>query len=262
MILANETVASEYFNRDIPFIYRVHDAPPDDKVLDLKDVLASCGYSLGSSVYEVKPYTFQKLLEKITGTPEAYLLETVILRTMSHALYETENRGHFGLASDCYSHFTSPIRRYPDLCIHRVIKEMLHMPYMEGTKEGKLLKRLNEAANQSSLQERNAEDAEREATDIKKVQFMAKHLEEEFDAVISGTTAFGFFVELDNTVNGLVHVSSLEDDYYEYHANTRTLMGKRSRLCYRLGDKVRVKLIRVSVEERLVDFELIKKYAE
>lgn len=262
MIIANETVANEYFQRDIPFIYRVHDAPPDDKILDLKEVLASCGYSLGSSIYEVKPYTFQKILKEIEGKPEAYLLQTVVLRTMSHALYETENRGHFGLASDCYCHFTSPIRRYPDLCIHRVIKDIIAMPYLQEEKEGKMLHRLNEAANQSSIQERNAEDAEREATDIKKAQYMAAHIGEEFDGVISGTTSFGFFVELTNTVNGLVHVSSLEDDYYEYHENTRTLMGKRNRICYRLGDKVRIKLIRVNVEDRLIDFELAEKYEQ
>ncbi|MEG2149266.1 MAG: ribonuclease R [Clostridiales bacterium] len=257
MIVANETVATEYFNRDIPFIYRVHDVPPDDKVLALKDVLASCGLSLGTSVYEIKPYTFQKILTDIEGTPEAYLLQTVILRTMSHAVYETENRGHFGLASDCYCHFTSPIRRYPDLCIHRVIKDMIHAPYVDEVGATKLWKRLNEAANQSSVQERNAEEAEREATDIKKVQYMERHLGEDFDGIISGTTAFGFFVELDNTVNGLVHVSSLDDDYYEYHENTKTLMGKRNQVCYRLGDQVRVKVSRVNLEEHLIDFELV-----
>ena len=256
MIVANETVAAEYFNRDIPFIYRVHDAPPDDKVLDLKEVLASCGISLGVNVEEVRPYVFQRILREIADMPEAYLLQTVILRTMSHAVYDTENRGHFGLASDCYCHFTSPIRRYPDLCIHRVIKDIIHLPYLDEAGGAKLWRRLREAANQSSIQERNAEDAEREATDIKMTQYMANHVGEEYDGIISGTTNFGFFVELDNTVNGLVHVSSLDDDYYEYHENTRTLMGKRKRVCYRIGDKVRIVVSRVNVEEHLIDFEL------
>lgn len=258
MIVANETVASEYFNRDIPFVYRVHDAPPDDKIIDLKDVLASCGLTLGVNPEDIKPYVFQKILTQIEGKPEGYLLQSVILRTMSHAVYDTENRGHFGLASDCYCHFTSPIRRYPDLCIHRVIKDMIHLPYLNEEGNSKLLVRLNEAANQSSIQERNAEDAEREATDIKMTEYMAGHIGEEFEGIISGTTNFGFFVELENTVNGLVHVSSLDDDYYEYHENTRTLMGKRNRVCYRLGDKVRVVVSRVNPEERLIDFELVK----
>lgn len=256
MIVANETVASEYFNRDIPFIYRAHDAPPEDKILDLKDVLASCGITLGVGVEEIKPYTFQKILQEIEDRPEAYLLQTTILRTMSHALYDTENRGHFGLASDCYCHFTSPIRRYPDLCIHRVIKDIIHMPYLDEEKGAKLWRRLTDSANQSSIQERNAEDAEREATNIKMAQYMAGKIGEEFDGIISGVTGYGFFVELDNTVNGLVHVSSLEDDYYEYHENTRTLMGKHNRVCYRLGDKVRVVVSRVNPEEQLIDFEL------
>ncbi len=257
MIVANETVASEYFHRDIPFIYRVHDVPPDDKILELRDTLGAFGFSLGANIADVKPHTFQKLLKSIEEEPEAYLLNMVILRTMSHAIYDTENRGHFGLASDCYCHFTSPIRRYPDLCIHRVIKNMIRDPFCSEEQSTRLWKRLNEAANESSVQERNAEDAEREATEIKKVRFMERHLGEEFDGVISGTTSFGFFVELDNTVNGLVHISTLEDDYYEYHERTRTLEGLRTRRCFRLGDKVHVVLSRVNVDEHFLDFEFL-----
>lgn len=257
MIVANETVASEYFHRDIPFIYRVHDVPPDEKVLELKETLGAFGFSLGTNVADVKPYTLQRLLKSIEGEPEAYLLNTVILRTMSHAVYDTENRGHFGLASDCYCHFTSPIRRYPDLCIHRVIKDMIHLPFCDDERGARLWKRLNESANESSIHERNAEEAEREATEIKKVRYMERHLGGEFDGVISGTTSFGFFVELDNTVNGLVHISTLEDDYYEYHATTRTLEGLRTHRCFRLGDKVHVVLSRVNVDDHLIDFEFL-----
>lgn len=257
MIVANETVASEYFNRDIPFIYRVHDLPSDEKVMDLKTILAPFGYTLGQNFYDLKPHTFQRLLKKVKGTPAEYLLEVEILRTMSHAVYETENRGHFGLASDCYCHFTSPIRRYPDLCIHRVIKDMLHIAELSEEKGERLARRLADAALQSSLKERIAEDAEREAVDIKMAQYMAAHVGEEFPGVISGTTGFGFFVELENTVNGLVHVSSLEDDYYEFHPNTKMLMGSKTRVCFRLGDRVNVRVTRVNVDEHLIDFEFL-----
>ena len=257
MIVANETVAGEYFHRDIPFIYRVHDLPSDDKVMDLKAILAPFGFSLGPKLYDLKPHTFQRLLQKIKGTPAEYLLEVEILRTLSHAVYDTDNRGHFGLASDCYCHFTSPIRRYPDLCIHRVIKDMLHLSALSEEKGEKLLRRLSDAAQESSIKERVAEDAEREAVDIKLAQYMAAHLGEEFPGVISGVTAYGFFVELENTVNGLVHVSSLEDDYYEFHPNTRTLMGTKNRVCFRLGDRVRVKVARVNLDEHLIDFEFL-----
>lgn len=257
MIVANETVAAEYFNRDIPFIYRVHDLPNDEKIMELKTILAPFGYTLGQNFFDIKPHTFQRLLTKVRGTPAEYMLEMEILRTMSHAVYDTENRGHFGLASDCYCHFTSPIRRYPDLCIHRVIKDMLHMPYLGEEKGEKLLRRLDDAAKQSSLKERIAEDAERDAVDVKMAQYMAAHIGEEFTGVISGVTAYGFFVELDNTVNGLVHVSSLEDDYYEFHPNTRTLMGTRNRVCFRLGDMVHIRVARVNIDEHLIDFEFL-----
>jgi ribonuclease R len=257
MIVANETVAAEYFNRDIPFIYRVHDLPNDEKVMDLKTILAPFGYTLGQNFMDIKPHTFQRLLKKIKGTPAEYMLEMEILRTMSHAVYDTENRGHFGLASDCYCHFTSPIRRYPDLCIHRVIKDMLHMPYLSEEKGEKLMRRLDDAAKQSSLKERIAEDAERDAVDVKMAQYMAAHIGEKFSGVISGVTAYGFFVELENTVNGLVHVSSLEDDYYEFHPNTRTLMGTRNRICFRLGDMVHIRVARVNIDEHLIDFDFL-----
>lgn len=257
MIVANETVAAEYFNRDIPFIYRVHDLPNDEKVMELKTILAPFGYTLGQNFFDIKPHTFQHLLTKVQGTPAEYMLEMEILRTMSHAVYDTENRGHFGLASDCYCHFTSPIRRYPDLCIHRVIKDMLHMPYLSEEKGEKLSRRLDDAAKQSSLKERIAEDAERDAVDVKMAQYMAAHIGEDFTGVISGVTAYGFFVELDNTVNGLVHVSSLDDDYYEFHPNTRTLMGTRNRVCFHLGDMVHIRVARVNIDEHLIDFELL-----
>lgn len=257
MIAANETVAAAFFHRDIPFIYRVHDCPSDEKMLDLAEIIAPFGYTLSHRMDDVRPYHFQKLLEKIADRPEKSLLELMILRTMSHAFYGTENRGHFGLASDCYTHFTSPIRRYPDLCIHRVIKDTLHFNDVDESRSGRLLRRLEDAALQSSVLERRAEEAEREAVDIKKARYMAAHIDEDFPGVISGVTAYGFYVELENTVDGLVHVSSLDDDYYEYHPHSKTLMGRKSRICFRLGDAVTVRVTRVNIDEHLIDFEFI-----
>ena len=257
MIAANETVASAFYHRDIPFIYRVHDCPNDEKMLELAEIIAPFGYTLSHRMDDVRPYHFRKLLEKIADRPEKSLLELMILRTMSHAFYDTENRGHFGLASDCYTHFTSPIRRYPDLCIHRVIKDTLRMTDPDGSRQGHLMRRLEDAALQSSVRERTAEEAEREAVDIKKARYMAAHIDEEFSGVISGVTSYGFYVELENTVDGLVHVSSLDDDYYEYHPNTKTLMGRKRRICFRLGDPVVIRVTRVNIDEHLIDFEFI-----
>lgn len=257
MIVANETVAGEFYHRDIPFIYRVHDCPPDDKMLELQELIAPFGLTLSNNMGDVRPGHFQSLLAKIEELPEKPLLEMMILRTMSHALYDTENRGHFGLASDCYTHFTSPIRRYPDLSIHRVIKDTLHFSVSEEGDHGRLLRRLEDAALQSSTRERLAEEAEREATDIKKARYMAAHIDEEFTGIISGVVSYGFFVELENTVDGFVHVSTLPKEYFAFHANSKKLVCKKLNISFRMGDAVRVKLVRVNVDLHHVDFEFI-----
>lgn len=257
MIVANETVAGEFYHRDIPFIYRVHDCPPDDKMLELQELIAPFGLTLSNNMGDVRPSHFQSLLGKIEDFPEKPLLEMMVLRTMSHALYDTENRGHFGLASDCYAHFTSPIRRYPDLAIHRVIKKCLHLNYFEADDCGRLLRRLEDAALQSSTRERLAEEAEREATDIKKARYMATHIDEEFIGIISGVVSYGFFVELENTVNGFVHISTLPKEYFAFHANSKKLICKKLNISFRMGDAVRVKLVRVNVDLHHVDFEFI-----
>ncbi len=257
MIVANETVAETYFQRDVPFIYRVHEKPREEKILELQEFLGPLGFAIKESADKVRPQSLQKLLEEIKEKPEERLISTVVLRSMQHARYDTENMGHFGLASSYYSHFTSPIRRYPDLAIHRVIKDMIHEPHLGEEKGKKLQQRLTKFANQSSLRERIAEEAEREAVDVKMVQYMAEHLDEEFPGFISGVTSFGFFVELDNTVNGLVHVSTLEDDYYEYHENRQCLVGQRGRKIFKLGDKVRVKVTHVNIDAHLIDFEFL-----
>lgn len=257
MIVANETVAETFFHRDIPFIYRVHDLPNDEKLLDLKDALAPFGYTLGHNITEIRSYHFQRLLKKLEGTDEEPLLQTMILRAMSHALYDTENRGHFGLASECYCHFTSPIRRYPDLAIHRVIKDMIHFDGQDEKRGERLLKRLGEAAMQSSIREKVAEDAERDAVEMKMAQYMAGRIDEEYSGVISGVTAYGFYVKLENTVEGLVHISTLEQDEYEFHPHRFMLCGKKNKVCFRLGMPVKIKVSRVHAEEHLIDFDFV-----
>ncbi len=257
MIVANETVAETYFHRDVPFIYRIHEKPLEEKILELQEFLGPMGYTIKERADKVHPGSFQKLLAEIKDQPEERLISTVVLRSLQHARYDTENLGHFGLASSYYSHFTSPIRRYPDLAIHRVIKDLIHQPYLKEEKEKKLFQRLNGYANQSSLRERIAEEAEREAVDVKMVQYMADHVGKEFPGFISGVSSFGFFVELDNTVNGLVHVSNLEDDYYEYHENRKCLMGQRGKRLFKLGDKVLVKVSHVNIDAHLIGFEFL-----
>jgi len=193
----------------------------------------------------------------VQGRPEEKAINMTMLRTMKHARYAHAPLGHFGLAAKYYSHFTSPIRRYPDLAIHRVIREVQE----KGTISGDRLKRLNalmmEYAEQSSLQERVAEDAERESVDLKKVEYMQDFVGEVFEGYISGVTSFGFFVELPNTVEGLVHVSTLNDDYYQFVEKHLMLVGENTRKVYRIGDKVKVLLTRVNIEERTIDFEVV-----
>lgn len=256
MIVANETVAGEYFYRNIPFVYRVHEAPSDEKLLALKEYVASFGYRLRGNLAAIKPKAFQQLLREVASAPTAFMLQVAILRAMSHAHYDTENRGHFGLASNCYCHFTAPIRRYPDLVIHRVIKRLMRETSLNEKQSERLYHTLNEAANHSSLRERMAEEAEREAVEIKKARYMADHIGEVYAGIIVNVTAYGFFVELANTVNGLVHVSSLEDDFYEYHETRHYLLGTHGGHRFALGDSVTVQVVRVNIDEHLIDFEL------
>jgi len=258
MIVANETVAEHYHWLETPFLYRVHEAPDIDDLNALNEFLGAFGYHIKiNSRGEVSPRFFQLIVEKVQGRPEEKAINMTMLRTMKHARYAHAPLGHFGLAAKYYSHFTSPIRRYPDLAIHRVIREVQE----KGTISGDRLKRLNalmmEYAEQSSLQERVAEDAERESVDLKKVEYMQDFVGEVFEGYISGVTSFGFFVELPNTVEGLVHVSTLNDDYYQFVEKHLMLVGENTRKVYRIGDKVKVLLTRVNIEERTIDFEVV-----
>lgn len=256
MIAANETVAEEYFWREAPFLYRIHEPPEPEKVEELNDFLHPFGYHVKGTAHEIHPRAYQDIVEKVTGRPEERVVNTVILRSMRHARYHPEALGHFGLAARYYSHFTSPIRRYPDLVIHRVIKEYLAKDRLKTARLKDLQKRMADYAEQSSFREKIAEDAERESVDMKKVEYMERHLGEIFEGLISGVTAFGMYVELDNTVEGLVHVSTMTDDYYEFQEKTIAFLGRHTRKVYKLGDPVRVQVVRVNVEDRTIDFEL------
>lgn len=253
MLAANETVAQHMFNQHWPFIYRVHDIPAEEKMQDFAKLLAN--FNIKFKVHEeTKPKDIQQAVEAIAGTPEERLITTVALRSMKQAVYQTENIGHFGLAAKYYTHFTSPIRRYPDLIVHRLLHRWLQVPKLPANEVEPLGDKLDMIAEHSSIRERAAADAERATVELKKCEYMADHIGEEFDGTISGVTAFGMFVELENGVEGLVHISSLMDDYYDYYEERYALVGTHSGNVYRLGDKVRIEVLQVNISDVSIDF--------
>ncbi|MCM1284142.1 MAG: ribonuclease R [Roseburia sp.] len=261
MLIANETVASDYFWQELPFVYRTHERPDSGKVQKLAAFINNFGYSIHIGADEVHPRELQKLLEKIEGSEEEPLISRLTLRSMKQARYTTDNTGHFGLAAKCYCHFTSPIRRYPDLQIHRIIKENLR---------GRLLDRrighyehlLPEVCDHSSKMERRADEAERETVKLKKVEYMQEHVGECFEGVISGVTEWGFFVELSNTVEGLVRAASLTDDYYQFYEDSYELVGTATNRRYKLGQKVAVRVEATDKVLRTIDFSLVDMKAQ
>ena len=261
MLIANETVAEDYFWQELPFVYRTHENPDPDRMKKLSTFINNFGYSIRFREDEVHPKELQKLLERLEGTPEETLISRLTLRSMKQAKYTTECTGHFGLAARYYCHFTSPIRRYPDLQIHRIIKDSLR-GRMNQEKIEHYRKILDEVAKQSSERERRADEAERETIRLKKAEYMSRHLWEEYDGVISGVTGWGLYVELPNTVEGLVHVSSLQGDYFEYNENAYEIVGQRTGKTYRLGQTVRVQVVKADRMTRTVDFELAEQQEE
>lgn len=253
MLSANETVAQHMFKQKWPFVYRVHDIPAEDKMQELAKLLANFNVKFKASE-ETKPLEVQKAVKAMAGRPEERLVNTVALRSMKQAVYQTENIGHFGLAAQYYTHFTSPIRRYPDLIVHRLLRAWMKNPVLQGSDSEKLMDNLDVIAEHSSLRERAAAEAERATVELKKAEYMAEHIGEEFDGVISGVTAFGMFVELANGVEGLVHISSLMDDYYEFYEDRYALVGTHTKNQYRLGDKVRIEVLQVNIAEVSIDF--------
>ncbi len=256
MLAANETVAEDYYWQAQPFVYRVHEKPDAKRLYKLVLFLRNFGYSLHMGGDEVHPGEIQKLLDRLEGTPEEAMLSRLTLRAMQKAKYSTDCTGHFGLAADQYCHFTSPIRRYPDLQIHRIIKENL-----KGRLTAERVEHyesiLSEVAKHASETERRADEAERETEKLKKVEYMEQHIGETFEGVISGITHYGLYVELPNTVEGLVHVNSLEDDYYEYREDTYELAGEHNGVVYQLGQRVKIRVKDTDRLCRTIDFTLL-----
>ncbi len=259
MLAANETVATHLNWLNIPSIYRVHNEPDHEKLLAFKELAFNLGYHL-KVTSRLFPKAFQRLLEEVKDQPEEMLINRVMLRTMRQAQYKLVNTGHFALATSDYTHFTSPIRRYPDLVVHRILSETLTKKAITAKRSAELEATLPKVTDHCSKQERVAEAAEREIIDLKKVQYMVDKVEEEFDGFISGVNSFGFFVELcDIFVEGLVHLSSMDDDYYKYSEKEHMLLGTNLKKVFRIGDMVRVKAIKADVDKRQVDFELVEK---
>ena len=254
MLLANETVAEDYFWQEIPFVYRTHESPDEDKVKKLATFINNFGHSLHISNKEVRPKEIQKLLAKVEGTAEEALISRLALRSMKQAKYTPENTGHFGLAASYYCHFTSPIRRYPDLQIHRIIKENLR-GRMNDDRRAHYDAILTEVAKKSSERERLAEEAERETIKLKKVEYMAERIGEVFEGVISSITKWGVYVELPNTIEGLIHVTNMYDDHYNYIEDTYEMVGEHTGRTYKLGQTVMVRVIGANRLERTIDFE-------
>jgi len=258
MLLANETVASSLEEQNAPSLYRVHEEPDILKVAKFEEFVSGFGYSLGAPLTALRPRHFQKLLERIAGKPEEKPIAFLMLRTMQKARYAPENLGHFGLAASSYTHFTSPIRRYPDLVVHRALRAARTGSLSEEARE-EWVDELPETARHTSEMERRADDAERELLQWKKVKFMADKVGDEFEGYVVGVAAFGLFVELiEHYVEGLVHVSTMADDYYRYLEDAHLLRGENTHKVYRLGDKVKVQVIRVNMEMRQIDLGLVE----
>lgn len=257
MLMANETVAQEYCTEEIPFVYRTHDNPDPEKVESLLTLLHNQGVKIQKAKEEITPKEIQQIIESIEGLPNEAMISRLVLRSMKQAKYTTECSGHFGLAAKYYCHFTSPIRRYPDLQIHRIIKDNLRGRLMREGRTEHYAEILDEVARQSSVCERRADEAERESDKLKKAEYMSYHLGEEFEGIISGVTGWGLYVELPNTVEGLVHVNTLRNDYYVFDQESYELCGEMTKKVYKLGDKVRVRVADADKMLKTVDFELV-----
>ena len=258
MLTANETVAEKFFWLEAPFIYRVHEAPDMEKVSELNKFLFNLGYRVKCKKEEVHPTAFTEVLNEVKGKPEERVVSTLVLRTLKVARYESENKGHFGIASKYYCHFTSPIRRYPDLFIHRIISRYLKQGYnLDDEEIAKYSSQTTKYAEESSEREKIAQKVERESVDIKMAEYMESHIGEEYDGIISSITSFGVFVELENTVEGMIRFDKLGDEYFIYDEDHKTLLGEKTKTMYHIGDKLRIRVIRADKNSRQIDFERV-----
>ncbi|MTI69542.1 MAG: ribonuclease R [Firmicutes bacterium] len=252
MLVCNETVAEYMYWCQIPFLYRIHEDPSEEKINEFNKFIYNFGYTL-KGIQEIHPKELQTLLKKVDGKKEETVINTLMLRSLKKAKYSAERETHFGLAAKYYTHFTSPIRRYPDLQIHRIIKEFINKE-IDQTRKDRLEKLLPEVAEQTSARERVAIDAERETNDLKMVEYISKRIGEEYEGIISGVMPFGVFVELDNTIEGLVPVSTLDDDYYIYDEENYCFIGERTKKTYRIGDVVNIKVVKTDIAKKEIDF--------
>lgn len=257
MLRANETIAEHFHWLRLPFIYRIHEEPDPDKLERFLQFITNFGYVVRGTANTVHPRALQMLLDEVRGEPEEAVISTVMLRSMQQAKYDPNSLGHFGLATKFYTHFTSPIRRYPDLIVHRLIRTYLFENKMDIDTQNYWNERLEDIARHSSEMERRADEAERETDEMKMAQFMENKIGETFEGIISGVTNFGIFVKLPNTIEGLVHVSHLTDDYYHYDERQYAMIGERTGNVFRIGDIIEVRCIGANAEERSVDFEIV-----
>ena len=253
MLIANETIAQHMHKIKMPFVFRVHEQPEQGKIDKLNNLLHNFGQNIPKSD-EIRPKELQNILKKVAGKPEERIISTVMLRSLKQARYEAENIGHFGLAATYYTHFTSPIRRYPDLIVHRLLRETFRTGDISEKRKQKLTAILPEIALHASQRERAAAEAERETVDLKKVEYMTQFIGQHFMGIINGVTAFGIFVELESGVEGLVRVSSMQNDYYVYVEEQYALIGEHTKKVYRLGDQVEIIVANANIEERNIDF--------
>jgi ribonuclease R len=256
MIVANETVATKIYNMDIPFLYRIHGTPKTEKVETFINLISLMGYKILGKINTENPVSIQGILNQVNDKPEFPILSSLLLRSMQKAVYSPDNIGHFGLGSSCYTHFTSPIRRYPDLVVHRLLREYLSDNKIDNETINYWQANLSQIGIHVSEREVNAVEAEREVDDMKMAEYMENNIGNIYQGIISGVTNFGFFVQLDNLIEGLVHVHSLHGDYYTHVPEILSLVGQNHKKRYRLGDKVTVKVVGASKEARTIDFEI------
>ncbi|HDK5668917.1 ribonuclease R [Staphylococcus pseudintermedius] len=257
MLIANETVAEHFNQMEVPFIYRIHEQPKSERLRQFFDFITNFGIMVKGTGEDIHPSTLQNIHEEIAGRPEDMVISTMMLRSMQQARYDADNLGHFGLAADYYTHFTSPIRRYPDLIVHRLVRKYLIEKSMDGRAMHEWEEKLPQIAEYTSNRERRAIDAERDTDELKKAEFMIQHIGDEFEGVISSVANFGMFVELPNTIEGMVNMQNMSDDYYYFDERQMALIGERKAKVYRIGDVVKVKVIHVDVDERQIDFQIV-----
>ena len=263
MLIANETIAEKFYWLRAPFIYRVHEEPDIEKVNELNKLLFNFGYKIHIKEGKIYPAEFSKILKEVEGKPEEKIISNMILRTLKVAVYDSENKGHFGIASKYYCHFTSPIRRYPDLFIHRIISKYLANNYTMPEKQIEFYKKVAENdAKQSSDREKIATQVERDSIDIKKAEYMSKKIGEQYDGIISGVTQFGIFVELENTVEGLIRFENLGDEYYEYDPDHKILIGEKTKETFKIGDKIKIEVVDANKQEKKITFKRIVDFEE